>query len=73
MAEKKKIVKGIYNWTFMAIVIVAVVLINIVSSFIYTRVDMTEDHRYSLAPGTITFLENTDQFKSRLNIKIYLE
>ena len=73
MAEKKKIVKGIYNWTFMAIVIVAVVLINIVSSFIYTRVDMTEDQRYSLAPGTITFLENTDQFKSRLNIKIYLE
>ena len=73
MAEKKKVVKGIYNWTFMAIVIVAIILVNIISSFVYTRIDMTEDQRYSLADGTVDFLENTQNFKSRLNIKIYLE
>lgn len=73
MAEKKKVVKGIYNWTFMAIVIVAIILVNVISSFVYTRIDMTEDQRYSLADGTVDFLENTQNFKSRLNIKIYLE
>jgi ABC-2 type transport system permease protein len=73
MAEKKSVVKGIYNWTFMAIAIVAVILVNVISSFVYTRVDMTEDQRYSLADGTVDFLENTKNFKSRLNIKIYLE
>ncbi|MCH2231953.1 MAG: Gldg family protein [Crocinitomicaceae bacterium] len=73
MAEKKKVIKGIYNWTFLAIVIVAIILINIISSFVYQRYDMTEDQRYSLADGTMTYLENTEHFKSRLNLKIYLE
>lgn len=73
MAEKKKIISGFYNWTFLLIVVVAVILINIVSSFVYRRVDMTEDQRYSLAEGTQTFLEETKELKSRVNIKIYLE
>lgn len=73
MAEKKKIISGFYNWTFLTIVIVAVVLINIISSFVYRRVDMTEDQRYSLAEGTQTFLEKTKELKGRVNIKIYLE
>lgn len=73
MAEKKKIISGFYNWTFLAIVIVAVVLINIVSSFVYRRIDMTEDQRFSLAAGTVTFLEKTKDLKGRVNIKIYLE
>ena len=73
MAEKKKIISGFYNWTFLAIVIVAVILINIVSSFVYRRIDMTEDQRFSLAEGTQTFLENTKDLKGRVNIKIYLE
>ena len=73
MSEKKKITKGLFNWTFLAIVIAALVLINIISSFLYTRIDMTEDQRYSLTNGTITFLENKEQFKNRVSIKIYLE
>ncbi len=73
MAEKKNIISGFYNWTFLAIFLVAVFLINIVSSFVYRRVDMTEDQRYSLAEGTITFLEKTKELKGRVNIKIYLE
>lgn len=73
MAEKKKIISGFYNWTFLAIVVIAVILINIVSSFVYRRIDMTEDQRYSLAEGTQTFLGKTKDLKGRVNIKIYLE
>jgi gliding-associated putative ABC transporter substrate-binding component GldG len=73
MAEKKKITKGLFNWTFLGIVVIALILINIISSFLYTRIDMTEDQRYSLTNGTVAFLENEDQFKNRISIKIYLE
>ena len=73
MSEKKKITKGLFNWTFLGIVVVALILINIISSFLYTRIDMTEDQRYSLTDGTVAFLENKEQFKNRVSIKIYLE
>jgi gliding-associated putative ABC transporter substrate-binding component GldG len=73
MAEKKKFAKGIFNWTFLAVVAVGVVLINIISAYLYTRVDMTQDKRFSLAEGTIAFLENKDNFENRLSLKIYLD
>jgi len=72
MAEKKKLIKGLYNWTFLSIIIAGLLLVNIISSFVYKRYDMTADKRYSLAEGTISFLENTDKFSGRMNIKIYL-
>lgn len=73
MAKPGNFIKRFYNWTFLVIVIVAAVLVNVISSFVYERFDMTEDARYSLAPGTIEFLHNSENFKSRINIKIYLE
>ncbi len=73
MAEKKKFSKGIFNWSFFAIAIVAVILLNIISSFLYKRIDMTEDKRYSLSAGTIDFLENPDNFQNRLSLKIYFD
>ena len=73
MSEKKKTASKIYNWTFLAIVIGAVVLVNIISSFVYKRYDMTADQRFSLSQGTVEFLKNTSNLKSRLNIKIYLD
>lgn len=73
MAEKKKITKGLFNWTFLGIVVIGLILINIISSFLYMRIDMTEDQRYSLTNGTVAFLENEEQFKNRISIKIYLE
>lgn len=73
MAEKVKITKGLFNWTLLGIAIVAVVLINIISSFLNKRIDMTEDQRYSLSQGTIAFLENKDNFENRLSLKIYLD
>lgn len=73
MAEKKNYSKGVFNWTFLVIAIVAIIFVNIISSFLYTRIDMTKDQRYSLTEGTIQFLENENNIKNRLSIKIYLE
>jgi gliding-associated putative ABC transporter substrate-binding component GldG len=73
MAEKKKFSKGIFNWSFFAIITAAVILLNIISSFLYKRIDMTEDKRYSLSTGTISFLENPDNFQNRLSLKIYFD
>lgn len=73
MSNRGNFIKRFYNWTFLVVVIVAALLLNIISSFVYKRFDMTEDQRYSLAPGTIEFLHNAENFKSRVNIKIYLE
>lgn len=73
MAKHKISIKRFYNFTFLAIVIAGILIVNIISSLMYKRFDMTEDQRYSLAPGTIEYLHNAENFKSRLNIKIYLE
>ena len=62
MTENKKTFKGIFNWTFLIIVIVGVVLINVISSYLNKRWDMTEDERYSLSEGTAEFLANDDVF-----------
>lgn len=72
MAEKKQLVKGLYNWALLAIIIIGIVLINIISSFVYKRFDTTADQRYSLSQGTVKFLKNSENFKTRLNLKIYL-
>ena len=73
MSEKKNILSGVYNWTFLLIILAVVILINIISSFVYKRFDTTADQRFSLAEGTKTYLEQTNNFKTRINLKIYLE
>jgi ABC-2 type transport system permease protein len=73
MAEKKKLIKGIYNWTFLIIIGVGIILINVIGSFVYKRWDITEDQRYSLSEGTIDFLKNDSTFNNRLTLKIYLD
>ncbi len=72
MAEKKRVVSGLFNLTFLGVVVAAVILVNIISSFLYERIDMTSDHRYSLAEGTVDYLKKSENFKSRLSLKIYL-
>jgi len=62
-----------YNWTFLSIVIVAIILINVISSFLNKRWDITEDQRYSLSKGTIAYLKDEESFKNRLTIRIYFE
>lgn len=72
MSQQSQRVKKAFNWVITLIVIAIVTLIYVVSIFLHTRVDMTEDSRYSLSPGTIEFLENKDRIKDRLLLKIYL-
>lgn len=69
----QKTIKGVFNWAFLIVVIIGVILVNIISSFVYTRIDMTQDQRYSLNEGTIAFLENDSIIQSKMTIKIYLE
>lgn len=71
--EQKKLFKGVYNWTFLAILIGAIVLVNIIATFVYFRYDATADKRFSLAENTVNYLQNENNFKNRLMIKIYLE
>ena len=77
-------VKKFYNWIVLAIIVGIVILLNIIGTFIYSRIDMTEDERYSLAQGTIEFLEKMKTGDStqtaaentktdRVFIKVYLE
>lgn len=73
MSVNSKVSKNIYNWTFLAIVVVGLIIVNVISAFVYTRIDMTADQRYSLNDGTKEFLSNTENFDNRLNITIYLE
>lgn len=72
MSTTKKF-KGLFNWTFLLIILVGIVMINIISSYLYTRIDMTSDKRYSLSPGTENYLKNEENFKNRMTIRIYLE
>lgn len=72
MSEKSKY-KGLFNWTLLIIVVVGIVLVNIISAFIYQRIDMTQDQRFSLSQGTINFLSDKEKIKERLTVRIYLD
>lgn len=71
--EKKKLFKGVYNWSFLTIVISAFVLINIIAAFLTFRLDFTEDNRYSLAQTTVEYLSDKSHFTNRISLRIYLE
>lgn len=71
--KKNRSYGGFFNWTFLAVFIAGIVLVNIIASLLYVRIDMTEDRRYSLSEGTVSFLENKGNFENRLSLKIYLE
>jgi ABC-2 type transport system permease protein len=69
-----KLFKGAYyQWGIFAVILIAVVFINIIGHFTSFRIDMTSDHRYSLADGSVTYLKKIKKLENRINIKIYLE
>ena len=57
MAETNNKMKKFYNWILLGIIVGVVIFLNIIGTFIYSRIDMTEDERYSLSQGSIEFLE----------------
>lgn len=65
--------KNLFNWTLLSFILVGLLLINVIGSIVGKRIDMTKDHRYSLAIGTTRFLEAKDKIENRISIQIYLE
>ena len=73
----------LYNWVVFFIILLIVIFLNIIGTFVYQRIDVTEDERYSLAKGTIEFLESMNPENAakdkdaagvnKLYIKVYLE
>jgi ABC-2 type transport system permease protein len=50
--------------------LIIIVLLNIIGSFIHTRIDLTAEKRYSLSPATTTLLKKLDDI---VYFKIYLD
>jgi len=71
--KMKKLSDKVFNWSFLGILAIGLILVNVLGSYLYLRVDTTSDQRYSLSPGTVKFLENKSNFENRLSIKIYLD
>jgi ABC-2 type transport system permease protein len=69
MNNKKKNIKK-SNIARLILALVIIVLINIISSFLFTRVDLTSEKRYSLSPATKRLLRTLPDV---VFFKVYLE
>ncbi|MEN9743840.1 MAG: hypothetical protein RLZZ65_1645 [Bacteroidota bacterium] len=70
---KLKFNKGIYNWTVLGLLAAGLLLINLIGSMLYWKLDMTKDQRYSLAQSTVNYLGDKKNFENRISIQIYLD
>ncbi|NNF01964.1 MAG: gliding motility-associated ABC transporter substrate-binding protein GldG [Bacteroidia bacterium] len=66
---KKRNVKN-QNLIRLALLLVILVLVNVISSFLFTRIDLTEDKRYTLSNETKTLLGDLEDV---VFLKVYLE
>jgi len=71
--KKQHETESVFNWTFLTIFIVGIVAINVITAFVYTRIDMTSDKRYSLSESTEKFLADPSNIENRMTIRIYLD
>ncbi len=69
MKNKKKGIKQ-QNITQLILSLIIIILINIISSFVFTRFDLTSEKRYTLSDATKNQLKNLDDI---VYFKIYLE
>jgi len=60
MKNKKNFFKN-NKWN-LVIVILGLIAINIIASFLYFRIDLTSEKRYSLSPATKNILKNLDDY-----------
>ena len=68
MTDKRKNIKK-SNVTSLVLGIAIVVLVNVIATYLYTRVDLTAEKRYSLAPATKKLLKKLDDI---VFFKVYL-
>jgi ABC-2 type transport system permease protein len=69
MSEKKRNIRK-SNVLQLLLVVFIIVLVNIISNFIFTRFDLTAEKRYSLAPATKHILKKLDDV---MFFKVYLD
>lgn len=50
--------------------IVVIVLVNLISEYVFTRIDLTSERRYSLSEATVEMLENLDDI---VYFQVYLD
>lgn len=68
MRDKKKDIKKT-NITGFILLVVAIVVINVISSFVFTRFDLTSEKRYTLSDATKELLLDLDDY---VHFRIYL-
>jgi ABC-2 type transport system permease protein len=56
--------------TQLGLSLLVIVLLNIIFSFVFTRIDLTQEKRYSLSKATKEYLKNIDDI---VYFKVYLE
>ncbi len=66
--EKKKSIKR-SNVVQLLLVLVVIILLNIISAYVFTRFDLTSEKRYSLAPATKKVVKHLDDV---MFFKVYL-
>jgi ABC-2 type transport system permease protein len=57
-------------WLRLLLVLLGVVALNVLASFVYFRIDLTEDRRYSLSEATENLLGNLEQ---EVFVDVYLD
>ena len=58
------------NLIVFLMIIIVVIALNIISSFVFTRIDLTAEKRYTISNSTRTMLKNLDDI---VYIKVYLD
>ncbi len=69
MGNKKKRIKK-YNLIQLGYSLIIIILVNIVSYYLFTRIDLTSEKRYTLSKSTKTYLKKVDDV---VYFKVYLE
>ena len=58
------------NLLQLVLALAIVLMLNVVSSFLFTRFDLTSEKRYTLSPATVSLVKN---LKDVVYVKVYLE
>ncbi len=56
---------------YLGLALVALFLVNLISGVKFSRIDLTDDQRYTMKPVTKQLLQDDEKFKENLHMKIY--